>query len=84
MGGFFFLPDFMALVLAMVWIVTWHLGVLGAHTCSAWAFGDPLPFCGVLKPLNTSDPALNTLSNCPHPIATIRDHSQLVATNHIP
>ena len=39
MGGFFFLPDFVALVLAMVWIVTWRLGVLGAHTCSAWAFG---------------------------------------------
>lgn len=39
MGGFFFLPDFVALVLAMVWIVTWRQGVLGAHTCSAWAFG---------------------------------------------
>ena len=45
---------------------------------------DLLPFCGVLELLDTSGPALNTLSNCLHSIATIRDQSQLVATNHIP
>ena len=36
-------------------------------------FGDPLPFCGLLKLLDVSNPALNTLANCLHSIATIRD-----------
>jgi len=34
---------------------------------------DLLPFCGVLESLNTSGPALGTLANCSHLIATIRD-----------
>jgi len=35
--------------------------------------GDPLPFCGLLEPLDVSSPALDTLANCLHSIATIRD-----------
>jgi len=35
--------------------------------------GDPLPFCGLLELLDVSSPALDTLANCLHSIATIRD-----------
>ena len=42
---------------------------------------DLLPSCGVLELLDTSSPALDTLSNCLHSIATIRDQSRLLGIN---
>lgn len=44
-------------------------------------YGDLLPSCGVLELLDTSSPALDTLSNCLHSIATIRDQSRLLGIN---